>query len=204
MPLVAVVGVALLASCAPAAGGVSTVAPTPTQSASRATPQPSTVVDGRLAPCPPSDQSPALPDGLPDITLACLDPGSGVDEVRLAGVRGKPMVLSVWASWCEPCRAELPAVAEVERAAGGSVRFLGVDVEDTAADGQALAAALSVRFNSVQDPDGATKQSLGWIGPPITLYVDAAGHVVGRTIGPVGDAADLRELIRANLGITVR
>ena len=166
--------------------------------------QPSTSVDGRLNPCPASGPATALASGgRPDLTLACLDPGAGAQQVRLAGLRGKPLVLSIWASWCEPCRTELPAVAQVAKSAGDTVTFLGVDVEDQAGDAQALAKALSVRFNSVQDPDGVTKQPLGWIGPPMTLFVDASGHVVGRTIGSVGDAANLRALIQKNLGVTV-
>ena len=206
LPLAAVVGAALLASCGTVSGtGSGPVASGPLGSAPSTSPgTPSTIVDGRLLPCPSSDASPALAaGGLPDLTLPCLDPGAGAQQVRLAGLRGKPLVLSVWASWCEPCRTELPAVAEVAKAAGDQVRFLGVDVEDQPGDARSLAGELGVRFNSVRDPDGATKQELGWIGPPITLFVDAGGHVVGRTIGSVGDAANLRSLIRKNLGVSV-
>jgi len=206
LPLAAVVGAALVASCGTVSGsgtGAASSAP-PGSAPSTSVGSPSTIVDGRLLPCPPSDASPVLATGgLPDTTLPCLDPGAGAQQVRLAGLRGKPLVLSVWASWCEPCRTELPTMAQVAKAAGDQVRFLGVDVEDQPGDARALAGELGVRFNSVQDPDGATKQALGWIGPPITLFVDADGHVVGRTIGSVGDAANLRSLIRKNLGVSV-
>lgn len=195
-----------LAACTGSGGSVDPTGapPTSSPSSSRTVPLPSTIVDGHLDPCPASGDAPVLASGgLPDLTLTCLDPGAGAQSVRLAGLRGTPMVLSIWASWCEPCRTELPALAEVAAAAHGSVRFLGVDVEDQSDDAQALAAELGVHFNSVQDPDGLTKQPLGWLGPPITLYVDAGGRVVGRTIGAVGDAAALRGLIAKNLGVSV-
>ena len=71
-----------------------------------------------IADCPRSDPGvAAVPSGLPDVVLPCLGGGR---EVRLAGLRGKPMMINVWAQWCEPCREEAPYLAEVR---GKQVRF---------------------------------------------------------------------------------
>ena len=205
-PIMTLSCLVLVASCS-AAAGTESVGPVPdaVPSVSAHVTRPAAGPPPPLRSCPPSDDSPALASGgLPDLTLDCLDARAGVRQVRLAGLRGKPLVLSIWASWCVPCRTELPAVAQVASAAGNAVTFLGVDVEDETSDALALAADLRLGFNSVQDPDGMTKQPLGWLGPPVTLFVDAGGHVVGRTIGSVGDATALRSLIKRNLGVTVR
>ena len=61
--------------------------------------------------CPRSDPDvPAVTSGLPDLVLACLGGGR---EVRLAGLRGQPMMINVWAQWCGPCREEAPFISEV-------------------------------------------------------------------------------------------
>ena len=66
-----------------------------------------------IADCPRSDSDvAAVPSGLPDVVLPCLGGGR---EVRLAGLRGKPMMINVWAQWCGPCREEAPYLAEVRQ-----------------------------------------------------------------------------------------
>src|SRR5687767_2173764 len=61
--------------------------------------------------CPTSDDAvPVADSGLPDVTLGCLGGGR---EVRLAGLRGQPMMINVWAQWCGPCREEAPYISEV-------------------------------------------------------------------------------------------
>jgi hypothetical protein len=80
-----------------------------------------------IEPCPRTEPRPGVAGGLPDIALPCL--GGGRD-VNLAGLRG-PMVVNLWASWCEPCREELPVLQEYAERARRQVRVLGVDFEDT-------------------------------------------------------------------------
>lgn len=143
----------------------------------------------------------AVPEGLPDVTLPCLGAGPAV---RLAALRGTPLVVNVWASWCDPCRAELPVLAQVSARAGRAVRFLGVDVMDFAPD-QALGllAASKVSFPSVVDYDRATKAALRWTGPPMTVLVRPDGTIAYRHVGELTSADQLRGLIRDHLGVTV-
>jgi thiol-disulfide isomerase/thioredoxin len=149
--------------------------------------------------CPqPTGPAPAS-KGLPQLSLPCLD---GAGDVDLAALRG-PLVVNVWASWCPPCREELPALAEVARSAGDQVGFLGVDVVDDATAATALMQQLKLPYPSVFDVQGATRGPLRWIGPPVTYFVAADGRIAGEHRGQVTSAAALRALIEKYLGVSV-
>ena len=151
-----------------------------------------------LEPCPASDPDvPARADGLPDLVLECLGEGP---PVRLAGLRGRPLVVNLWASWCAPCRDELPGFARL--AGTGAVEVLGVDVEDDPTAALTLLAEVGVRYPSVRDATSSTQQPLRWSGLPMTLLVDPDGVVVHTVRGPVPDAAALDALVREHLGVT--
>src|SRR5947209_6951130 len=78
----------------------------------------------RIAGCPRSDPAVGVvPDGLPDLRLACLGGGR---TVRLAGLRGRPMLINVWAQWCEPCREEAPQLSKVAAANHTPLLMLGI------------------------------------------------------------------------------
>ncbi|HSI26458.1 MAG TPA: TlpA disulfide reductase family protein, partial [Aeromicrobium sp.] len=77
--------------------------------------------------CPPPNREPVTHSELPDITLPCLGAGPPVDLARIAG---KPTVINAWASWCGPCRKELPFLARAAEEFEGRVDFLGVNVAD--------------------------------------------------------------------------
>ncbi|HET8970489.1 MAG TPA: TlpA disulfide reductase family protein [Candidatus Nanopelagicales bacterium] len=201
--------VMVLAGCAPqdgdnAAGTLLTATTGSAAPDTGAPPPPSRAeVDAAgLDPCPrpAADAAPAA-GGLPDLTLPCLGDGPAVP---LAGLRGTPMVLNVWTSWCGPCRDELPVLAEVAAQAGERVRFLGVDVADfdPAAALQLLTDA-GVSYPSVVDYGQATKPALRWVGPPMTVLVRADGTVAYRWPSPVTSADQLRELIATHLGVDV-
>ena len=147
--------------------------------------------------CPVSDPDVAArPDGLPDLVLPCL--GEGPD-VRLAGLRGRPLVVNLWASWCPPCREELPAFADL--AATGAVDVLGIDVEDDPGAALTLLTEIGVGYPSVRDDASATQAPLRWTGLPMTLLVDADGVVVHEVRGAVPDRAELDALVAEHLGV---
>jgi cytochrome c biogenesis protein CcmG, thiol:disulfide interchange protein DsbE len=152
-----------------------------------------------LPPCPPSRDVAARPDGLPDLTLDCLGDGP---PVTLSGLRGKPTVVNVWASWCPPCAREMPLLEKVRRQTAGDVRFLGVDLLDAPGPARAAAADFGMGFPSVQDPDGESRQALGVPGPPVTLFVDGQGRVVHTEVGEITSAGALRGLVAEHLGVT--
>ncbi|MFA7265427.1 MAG: TlpA disulfide reductase family protein [Candidatus Nanopelagicales bacterium] len=152
----------------------------------------------RLDPCPTSnpDVEPVA-SGLPDVTLPCLGRGS---PVRLSGLRGSPLVVNVWASWCGPCKAELPMMGEYYRANRDYVSFLGIDVGDYRVPALALAASTQMTFPSVQDSSQETRAELRYIGVPTTLFVRPDGTIAGRA-GEITSRDELAALVEKYLGV---
>lgn len=194
----------LLAACGSAAGAGSRV---PTESADSsvdpavsASAPADLVAEAALEPCPASDPVvPARTDGLPDLTLPCLGEGPAV---RLAGLRGTPTVVNLWASWCAPCRTELPFFASLD-AGSTPVGVLGVDVEDPPAKALSLLVDAGVHYPSVRDTGRVTQPSLRWVGLPMTAFVDADGVVRHVERGPITSQEQLDGLVERYLGVQV-
>jgi thiol-disulfide isomerase/thioredoxin len=160
-----------------------------------------------IEPCPNTVQSVAPADQgssdltLPDVTLPCLGGGR---PVHLTGLRGKPMVLNLWASWCTPCREELPVLQEFHQRAGDKVAMLGVDFEDTQPDAALqLLARSGVTYPQVADFDKEIDQGLGRHPVPMTVLVDADGNVVSALPMQITSADQLAQLVRESLGVRV-
>jgi cytochrome c biogenesis protein CcmG/thiol:disulfide interchange protein DsbE len=163
------------------------------------------VIAADLPDCPDSDPSlapiepvGALGGGLPDLTLACL--GEGPD-VTLSGLRGTPMVINVWASWCPPCIIEMPLLADAARTYADDLLMLGIDMQDRSAAALDIAATLDLGFASVVDQPGRVRAALTVPGPPVTFFVTADGVIAGRHDGRIPDDETLDELINDYLGI---
>lgn len=135
--------------------------------------------------------------GFPETELACL---TGPGRVRMSVVHGRPEVINIWASWCDPCREETALLQRAHERLGGKVLFLGVDVKDSRSHAKSFLAASGVTYPQVFDADGSFALFLRLQGVPNTLVVDATGHVVYRRIGKLSEA-DLREgLARLGFG----
>src|SRR5262249_4915896 len=133
---------------------------------------------------------------LPGLSLPCL----GADgQLRLADLDG-PTVINIWASWCGPCRAELPAFQRYANAAGQRVRVIGVDSDDTRANGQALADDLHLVFPMLHDDRGSLRIALGRAALPVTVLV-SDGRIAYVHNGPALDDAGILDLVRRYLGI---
>jgi thiol-disulfide isomerase/thioredoxin len=156
--------------------------------------------DAEVRPC--RGGAPAsVPDGLPDVTLQCLGGGR---PVNLSSLRG-PMVITLFAQWCGPCREELPYFQELDQKADGAVRVLGVDHLDTQPDGALrLARRSGVTFPLLADPEALLRPELRVFGLPTVVYVDADGAVTDVQARRFSSYADLREAVRDQLGIEVR
>lgn len=118
----------------------------------------------------------------PDFQLALY--GSGGQTWRLADQRGKGVVVNFWASWCVPCRAEMPALQKLysESHARG-VEFIGVGVQDTEADALAFLSEMGVTFPTGLDADGSILQSYSVLGLPSTYFVNKRGQIVREWVG---------------------
>jgi thiol-disulfide isomerase/thioredoxin len=128
-----------------------------------------------LAPCPSSSGAPSS-GPLAGVTVPCLGATGAVDLGAALG--GRPALLNVWASWCRPCRDELPALAEYA-ARPDAVPVLGVDVQDDPRAALALLAELGVRLPSVVDSSDAVRAALD-VPPalPVSYVVRSDGTVV--------------------------
>ena len=180
----------------------------PIVSPSEAEPTPASTADlaamkkaAGIADCPKSDPDvAAVPSGLPDVVLPCLGGGR---EVRLAGLRGTPMMINVWAQWCEPCRAEAPYIAEVATTNKSDLIIVGIDHADPRPDLAIEFAQLSSwTYPQVADPDVVLRSALQITGPPQTFFVRPDGIIAYRHAGPFSSAQEIRDLARQHLGVS--
>jgi thiol-disulfide isomerase/thioredoxin len=134
---------------------------------------------------------------LPDLVLPCYAGGSDVD---LTAVRG-PAVINLWASWCAPCRAELPVLQAFADRHAGQVRVIGVVSMDERDAAVGLADDLAVRFPQLDDREGRLMRAVERTALPITVFVDRAGRVSELYNGRALDRRTLDELAERHLGL---
>lgn len=125
----------------------------------------------------------------------------GGGDVALASLRGRPVVVNFFASFCTPCIEEMPAFEEVHQELGDQVTFLGLAVADRGDDALDLVKRTKVTYRTAQDRDGSVIEAFGGTLLPTTVLLDADGEVVARRLGALS-ADDLRELLDEELGIT--
>ena len=125
-------------------------------------------------------EAPLLPTDaleLPEFDLATF-------RELLAQLKGTPVLVNVWGSWCGPCREEAPHLAAAHRHYGDRVQFLGVDILDAREGARAFMREFGWEYPSVYDPPGAIRDGLGLLGQPWTLLYDASGELFDRWVGP--------------------
>lgn len=109
-------------------------------------------------------------------------------RVSLAELRGYPVVLNFWASWCIPCKEEAPYFAAAARAYRGRVAFLGLDVQDFVPDARRFLDKLDVPYVSVRDGTPKSYTAYGLTGVPETYFIDARGRVIEHALGAMSRA----------------
>lgn len=166
--------------------------------------EPAVIVAARkqagIADCPKSSSTVAArSDGLPDLVLECL---GGDSTVRLAGLRGKPMVINLWAQWCPPCREESPYLRQYQKAAKGKVMLLGINYTDPRPElAVEFASLVGWKFPQLADQDARLAALMRVPGLPTTLLVDADGKVVHTIAGKLQSSDELVQLTRDKLGV---
>jgi cytochrome c biogenesis protein CcmG, thiol:disulfide interchange protein DsbE len=126
-----------------------------------------------------------------------LGPALARDRLSLAGLRGTPVVLNLWASWCTPCREEAPRLERAWRSSGPKgVLFLGLDIQDLRGDAQDFIGKYGATYPSVREPGREIANSYGATGIPETYFIDRRGRAVAHVIGVVS-TAQLAEGTRA-------
>lgn len=126
---------------------------------------------------------------LPDFSLPLL---GGDDNVRRAGLLGKPHIINFWASWCGACRQEHAVLVKLGQrfADDTSVGMLGINYRDTKSNAETFLKKMGAfPYASGVDPEARTGVDFGVFGLPETFFVDAKGIVRARHIGPLTETA---------------
>ncbi len=133
----------------------------------------------------------------PPFTLERLD---GKGDLAIESLRGKTVVLNFWASWCGPCRDEMPLLQQgSERWKERNVVFVGIDIDDLRSDARSFLERFGVTYVNVYDGKSSTVGRYGATGVPETYFIDADGRIRWRIAGPVVESADLDEGIERTL-----
>lgn len=107
-------------------------------------------------------------------------------RLSLRELRGSPVVLNIWASWCEPCREEAPLLqAAWRRWRDRGVVVLGLDMQDTPDAARRFLDEFGVDYPNVRDPDDSTARDYGAARVPETFFLTAEGEVAAHAIGAV-------------------
>ncbi|WBC12894.1 TlpA disulfide reductase family protein [Micromonospora sp. WMMA1998] len=189
----------LLAAAGCTATAEEPAGPAPATRAERPSPfadcAPLTVAPASAAPAPAG----ATGAELPELTLNCFTGGA---PVRVRDVRG-PAVINVWASWCAPCRKELPAFQRLSERADGRFQVIGVNSRDSRGGAQSIGEDFGVGFPMLVDQGDAFQRALERNAFPLTVLVDADGRI--RHVDATGALDDdrLATLVRTHLGVTV-
>lgn len=134
----------------------------------------------------------------PDFTLRDLDG----QEVRLSSLQGKVVLLNFWATWCPPCREEVPSMVKLNRAmAGKPFQMLAVSIDEGGREAVAgYFKASGSTLPALLDTDRSVGRSYGITGVPETFVIDGKGVILKKVIGPM-DWSD-PEVIRYLDGLT--
>ncbi|MSX01545.1 MAG: redoxin family protein [Actinobacteria bacterium] len=164
-----------------------------TQAGSRTGSEPSTATGA-----PTAAQASRFLQGSPAALAALHAQGSeilpggpaGLKE-RMRALRGFPLVINVWASWCGPCRQEMPVLQKVSVSRGRKIAFLGVNLKDNTPAARRLLREFPVAYPSYQDPDGKIYNANRLAGAPSMLFYSASGKRQYIHSGPYLSTKDL-------------
>jgi cytochrome c biogenesis protein CcmG/thiol:disulfide interchange protein DsbE len=108
------------------------------------------------------------------------------NAVSLDGYRGKPLVINFFASWCDPCRDEMPLINDLAaRGAREGYSVLGIAVEDKRVAVLQYAREAKIAFPVALDTSSAVKRAYRIFGPPATFFIDAQGTIRDAVLGPL-------------------
>lgn len=147
------------------------------------------VVLGRM----PASSPTAIGSAAPDFSLADLDG----DPIALADLRGRPVVVNFWASWCGPCVEEFPLLRDAAaRHAAAGLAVVGIVWDDHSEAARSFMERNGATWPAAMDPGARVAAAYGVVGPPETFFIGRDGTIVARQIGQF-TAASLDEKLAA-------
>lgn len=130
------------------------------------------------------EEGPYLGFRAPDFEIEDLDG----HKVRLGDLRGKPILLNFWASWCPPCRKEMPDLQQFAQEYGARIHIVGINWNDAREDVQKFLAEYAVSYLNLLDTHGKTFVRYGLTGLPTTFFIDEAGMIRGKWLSSMTKA----------------
>ena len=125
----------------------------------------------------------------PNFRLSDTDGGT----ITLSDLRGKPVLLNFWATWCGPCRSEMPEMQSVYERLGGRLTILGVDLDETREEVLDFKEELGVTFPTVIDQGQTVFHHYSAFGLPATYVIDADGVIRNVKFGPFVSEDDIHK-----------
>jgi len=122
-------------------------------------------------------------EAAPDFTLSSLQDGRG--SVSLASYKGTPVLVNFWATWCVPCKDEMPLLEAAHTKWGSKVQFIGIDRQDYKPDALRFAQDSHVTYTLAADPDATLDGAYRLRGMPTSVFIDRNGRIVDRITGPL-------------------
>jgi cytochrome c biogenesis protein CcmG/thiol:disulfide interchange protein DsbE len=127
----------------------------------------------------------------PDFALVDLNG----NPLRLADLRGRPVIVNFWASWCAPCVEEFPLLRDAAEAhAADGLALVGIVYQDRSEAARDFMTRFGATWPAAMDPGGAVAAEYRIYGPPETFFIDASGVITSRQIGLLSEADLERKL----------
>ena len=146
------------------------------------------LASGRAAPAPSFSLEVLDRGTLPPRIGRSIGPRLADSRLSLGELRGLPVVLNLWASWCSPCREEAARLEHGWRVLGPrGVLFLGLDSQDLRGDARGFIHERGATYPSVREPGRDVANSYGATGIPETYFIDTRGRVVAHVVGVASD-----------------
>ena len=128
---------------------------------------------------------PLVGHAAPDFTITPWDSSAG-QTIRLASLKGHPVILNFWASWCDPCNAETPLLQTTwQQYQADGVVFIGIDYQDQQQAAEQFLQKYHVTYPTGPDTSGAISVDFEVSNVPATIFIDRSGVVVRQHLGPV-------------------
>ncbi len=109
------------------------------------------------------------------------------------------MLVNLWASWCDPCRREMPRLERAASLAGGRLLVLGIDTLDSTRAATEFLAGVRATYPQLSDPNGQVRAHVGAVGLPVTLLIDPSGQVSYRKLGELHPSDLVAVLVKAGV-----
>ena len=151
----------------------------------------------RQSPISNSDKNVGISIGktAPDFELKDLSEKS----VKLSDFRGKNVVLNFWASWCPPCREEMPEFQRIHNENQGNLVVVGVNLQESKENAESFVKKLSITFPILLDPNAQVKDLYNVFTQPVTYFIDKDGKIVDKKFGPLTSEEINEKIAKMNL-----